>query len=138
MLNQLSLFSIQKFGFQIVWQSNGRYMYYVLDQHSEYWTITYENKMASICPVFKRLGFTELKWHQNNRPFGIRPLFDHSNTKLVWYTDPNCKDRVLLVLRQAKKINKQRANFELSQNFFLIWHHFMAFIHHFTFLHVVQ
>ena len=28
--------------------------------------------------------------HLNTGPVGIKPLFDHSNTELVWYSDPNC------------------------------------------------
>ena len=49
---------------------------YALDQQFEYWTSTNENKMVSICPVFK--------WHSNTRPFGIQPIFDRLNTRLVW------------------------------------------------------
>ena len=68
--------------------SNGRSMFLtgnVLDQGFKYQTSTHENKMASIC-----LGFT---WHSKTRPFGIRPLFDHLNTKLVCYLDPHCTSR---------------------------------------------
>ena len=49
-----------------------------------------ENKMASICPVFKWLGCLIFKWHLNTRPFSIQPLFDHLNTRLVRYSDPHC------------------------------------------------
>ena len=30
-----------------------------------------------------------LKWRSNNRPFKDQTTFDHSNTKLVWYSDPH-------------------------------------------------
>ena len=36
--------------------------------------------MVTICPVFK--------WHSNTRSLGIRPIFNHLNTKLVHYSDP--------------------------------------------------
>ena len=29
------------------------------------------------------------KWHSNNWPFGDRTTFDHSNTRLVQYSDPH-------------------------------------------------
>ena len=38
------------------------------------------------CPVFK--------WHSHTRPFGDQTTFDHLNTRLVWYTDPNCKGKL--------------------------------------------
>ena len=44
--------------------------------------------MATINSVFKRLGCSAFKWHLNTIPFGIQPLLDHLNTKLVWYSDP--------------------------------------------------
>ena len=45
--------------------SNGRSkaMSYVLDQKFKSRTTTYENKMASIFPVFKWLGCPVFKWH---------------------------------------------------------------------------
>ena len=46
--------------------------------------------MASICLVFKWLGCLVFKWHSKTRPFGIQPLFEHLNTRLVWYSDPHC------------------------------------------------
>ena len=45
--------------------------------------------MVSICQVFKWLGCPVFKRHSNTRPFGIQPLFNCSNTKLVWYSDPH-------------------------------------------------
>ena len=56
----------------------------------KYLTSTWENKMASICPVLKWLGCPVFKWYSNTWPFGIQPLFDHLNTKLVQYSDPYC------------------------------------------------
>ena len=38
--------------------------------------------MLSICPLFK--------WHSKTGPFGIQPLIDHSDTELLWYSDPHC------------------------------------------------
>ena len=45
---------------------------------------------GSICPVFQWLRCPEFKWPLNTGPFGIQPHFDHVNTKLVWYSDPQC------------------------------------------------
>ena len=47
--------------------------------------------MASICLVFKWLGCMVFKWHLKTRPFGIQPLFNHLNTRLVRYSDPHCR-----------------------------------------------
>ena len=51
-----------------VWYSNGQSnaMSYVLDQPFEYWTSTYENKMAYICQVFKWLSI----WHPTYMQWG--------------------------------------------------------------------
>ena len=46
--------------------------------------------MVSICPLFKCLGCLVFKWHLKTRPFGIQTIFDHLNTRLVWYSDPHC------------------------------------------------
>ena len=43
--------------------------------------------MASIFLVFKWPGFPVFKLHSNTGPFGICHLFDHSNIKLVLYSD---------------------------------------------------
>ena len=56
--------------------------------------------MASICLVFKCLGSTVFKWHSKTRPFGIQPLFDHLNTRLVWDSDPHCTPNYETVLDQ--------------------------------------
>ena len=81
-----------KFGFQMVGYSNGRSMGNVLCtrptiQIPDQWI---RSKMASICPVFKWLGCPVFKWHSKTRPFGIQPLLDQSNTRLVQYSDPHC------------------------------------------------
>ena len=57
-----------KFGFQMVWYSNGRFMDYILCTRP---TIlipeqSKENKMASICLPFKWLGCLIFKWHSKN------------------------------------------------------------------------
>ena len=49
--------------------------------------------MASICTVFKWLGCLLFKWHSKTRPFGIQPLFDHLNNKLVRYSYPHSSSR---------------------------------------------
>ena len=54
--------------------------------------------MASICLVFK--------WHLKTRPFGIRPLLDHSNTWQVRYSEPHCSEHL-------NSRNIWRANFYL-------------------------
>ena len=36
---------------------------------------------TKFCPIFK--------WRSNNRPLGDRTTFDHSNTRLVRYSDPH-------------------------------------------------
>ena len=46
--------------------------------------------MASICTVYKWLGCPVFKWHLKTRLFGIQPLFDHLNIRLVQYSDPHC------------------------------------------------
>ena len=48
-------------------------------------------KMASIFPVLKWSGCPVFKWHSKTTPFGIWPLCDHFNTRLVWYSDPHCR-----------------------------------------------
>ena len=30
------------------------------------------------------------KWHLNTGPFSYRAIFDHLNTRMVWYSDPHC------------------------------------------------
>ena len=76
-----------EYGFQMVdlWVVS-----YVLDPPFKYQISISEKKMASICPVFKWLGCLVFKWHSKTRPFGIQPLFDHSNTRRVRYSDPHC------------------------------------------------
>ena len=54
--------------------------------------------MASICPVFKWLVCLVFKWHSKTRPFGIQPLFDHLNTRLVRYSDHYCIWVILTIL----------------------------------------
>ena len=39
------------------------------------------NKNASICLVFKWLGYPVFKWVSKTGPFGIQPLCNHLNTK---------------------------------------------------------
>ena len=46
--------------------------------------------MAFICLILKWLGCPVFKWHLKTRPFGIQRLFNHLNTRLVWYWDPHC------------------------------------------------
>ena len=41
------------------------------------------NKMASICLVFKWLGYSVFQWHLKTGPNGIQPLFNYLNTKQV-------------------------------------------------------
>ena len=41
--------------------------------------------MASICSEFNWLCCPLFKWHSKTRPFGIQPLINHSNTRVVWY-----------------------------------------------------
>ena len=65
-------------------------------------------KMASICPVFKWSDCPIFKWHSNTRPFGIRPLFDHFNTKLGKYSDPHW----ILVIKVKQGLYK--FSFQLS------------------------
>ena len=37
----------------------------------------------------KMIGLLGIQMELKNRgPFGIQPLFNHSNTKLVWHSDP--------------------------------------------------
>ena len=43
----------------------------ILYRPFKFWTSTLENKMVSICPLFKWLGCPVLKWHSKTRPFGI-------------------------------------------------------------------
>ena len=46
--------------------------------------------MASISLIFKWSSCPVFKQHLNTRPFRIQPIFDFSNTELVWYSDPHC------------------------------------------------
>ena len=48
------------------------------------------------------------KWHSKTGPFGIQPLFNHLNTKLVWYSGPHCI---------SEPIKKSR-----NPNYWLFWH----------------
>ena len=63
------------------------------------WTSSWENKMASICLVFKWSGYPVFKWHLKTSPktgsIGILPLSDHLNTKLARYSDLHCMMHVL-------------------------------------------
>ena len=58
--------------------------------------VQYSDPHLNTDPVFKwwseyqtKLS-TGFKWHSNNGPFGDRTNFDHLNTRLVGYSDPNC------------------------------------------------
>ena len=64
--------------------------------------------MRSICPVFKWLGCPVIKWHSNTGTLGIQPPFDHSNTKLVQYSDPHCTfiETMTLVVRMQMTFTK--------------------------------
>ena len=44
--------------------------------------------MASICLVFKWLGYLVFKWHSNTGLFGILLLLDHLNSELVRHSNP--------------------------------------------------
>ena len=50
-------------------------MCYVLKWPFQYWTSTLENKIVSICPVFKWSACLVFLWHSNIGPFGIQPLW---------------------------------------------------------------
>ena len=43
--------------------------------------------MVPICTVFKWLGCLVFKWHSKTRPFRIRPLFVHLNTRQGRFSD---------------------------------------------------
>ena len=45
------------------------------------WGFDYQTKFSPV-----------LKWHSNNGPFGDRTTFDHSNIRLVQYSDPHCME----------------------------------------------
>ena len=79
--------------FKWFWYSNGLFMYFVsfiLD-----WPFRYQQ-------VHKKTRWHPFVWYSNGWPvpnsnciwipnlFGIQPLFDHLNTKLIWYSDPHC------------------------------------------------
>ena len=40
--------------------------------------------------------------HLNNTPFDQRAIFYHSNTRLVWYSDPHCTEIIFLMVRPIK------------------------------------
>ena len=63
--------------------------------------------MALICPVFKWLGCLVFQWLSNTGPFGIQSnlFFDHSNTELAWYSDPDCS---------YQKVNLRLVNIKLT------------------------
>ena len=46
------------------------------------WWSEYQTKFS---PVFK--------WHSNNGPFDDHTTFDHSNTRIVQYSDPHSKQQ---------------------------------------------
>ena len=76
-----------KFGFQMVWYSNCRFVCFVLCTRLTIWIpdqySTWENKMASICLVFKWSGCPVYKWHLNTRPFGIFSTFEYLTSWLI-------------------------------------------------------
>ena len=52
------------------------------------------------------------KWYLKTRPFGIQPLIDHLNTRLVQYSDPHCIIFCLAVSFGGQQDHaKVRANF---------------------------
>ena len=65
-----------KFGFQMVWYSNGCFciMSYVLDWPLECQTSTYEKNGFHLSGIQMVRLWPVVKWHLNTRPFGIQPL----------------------------------------------------------------
>ena len=72
------ILSSLKFGFQMVWYSNGWFlncMHKAVTSARLSWSSGLKKQtyitMASICQVFKWPGYQVFKWHLNIRPFGI-------------------------------------------------------------------
>ena len=88
-----------KFVFQMVRYSNGRSIGHVLCTRP---TIKipdqYIRKPGGIYfSSIQIVGLSSIQMaFENRRPFGIQPLFDHSNTERVWYSDPHCIFMLLL------------------------------------------
>ena len=61
-----------------------------------------------ICQLFERLGCPVFKWHSNTRPFGIQPIFNHFNTKLVGYSNPHCSELFGLVYGEILALGYSR------------------------------
>ena len=82
---------LETFEYQTLWSPDFKWfsiqmislcgMFCVLDQPFEYQTCTYENKMASVCLVFK--------CHSNTRSFSIQALWPFKY-QTSWYSDPHC------------------------------------------------
>ena len=61
------------------------------------------NKICIQWSEFKWSGCPVFKWHSITGPFGVQPSFDHSNTKLAWYSHPLCvPDNLFDQVKQKK------------------------------------
>ena len=93
-----------KFGFQIVWYSNGRSLGYVL------W-------MSPPCHFYSIP-------HSETRPFSIQPLFNHSYTRLLWHSDPHCIYKslasYLIYSRFIGQFSTVKGHIYKSKTFYLI------------------
>ena len=56
-----------------------------------------------LSPAFKWSSCPIIKWYSNTGPFGIRPLFDHANTKLVQYSDSHQSTGLVWISKMVKK-----------------------------------
>ena len=82
-----------KLGFQMVWCSNCWSMCFFLSttrQNFQRPNQELRKEDGVHLSVFKWSGCPVIKWHSNTGPFGVPYFFNHSNTKLIWYSDPHC------------------------------------------------
>ena len=94
------------FGFQKVQYSNGQSMGYVLctrptNQIPEQYIRTQDGIHLSCIQI---VGLSSIQMALKTRLYGIQPLFEHSNTRLVWYSDPHCKQFNLNTERPKSRI----------------------------------